>query len=322
MNVLSLFDGMSGAQQALSNLDKEVDSYYSSEIDKYAMQVTRKNFPNTKFIGSVTEIDVSALPTIDLLIGGSPCQGFSFSGKRKGASTQCNIEIISLDQYLDLKISGFEFNGQSYLFWEYVRIYDELKKINKDIKFLLENVKMERKWKDIFDNTMGIPAIEINSALTSAQNRIRYYWTNIIQLGLPDDAGRVLDDIILDLKGYKYGTCDVIDYNTNSKCHHIANANDFNGNETITRVYAKSGKCPTLTTMQGGHRQPKIYTGNNTYRKLSTNEFEVLQNVRVGYTSIGIDINLKEVIISNTQRNKMIGNGFTIDIIAHLLQNI
>ena len=138
MNVLSLFDGCSGGQQALERCGIVVDNYFASEIDKYAIQVTMANYPNTIQLGSVVNVDGHKLPKIDLLIGGSPCQSFSFAGKRKGMSTKCETEILTLEHYLKLKADGFEFEGQSYLFWEYMRLLNEC----KPTYFLLENVEM------------------------------------------------------------------------------------------------------------------------------------------------------------------------------------
>jgi DNA (cytosine-5)-methyltransferase 3A len=175
MNVLSLFDGMSCCQIALKELGIKVDSYYASEVDKYAIQTTMHNFPNTIQLGDVAKIDTSTLPEIDLLAGGSPCQSFSFAGKRKGMSTTCSTEIFTLDHYLQLKEEGFEFEGQSYLFWEYMRILKEV----KPKYFLLENVEMGEKWEKILSRAIGMNGIHINSALVSAQNRKRIYWTNI-----------------------------------------------------------------------------------------------------------------------------------------------
>jgi len=140
MNVLSLFDGMSCGQIALNRAEIFYDNYYASEIDKYAISVTQKNYPNTKHLGNVKEIDYSKLPKIDLLIGGSPCQSFSFAGKQKGMTTKDNVEILTLEHYLQLKNNGFEFQGQSYLFWEYMNTLTIL----KPKYFLLENVKNER----------------------------------------------------------------------------------------------------------------------------------------------------------------------------------
>ena len=120
INVLSLFDGISCGQQALERAGIKVKNYYASEIDKYAIQVTQHNYSNTIQLGNVVNIEADKLPKIDLLIGGSPCQNFSFAGKMKGMSTTCNIEILTLEHYLVLKKQGYEFEGQSYLFWEFV----------------------------------------------------------------------------------------------------------------------------------------------------------------------------------------------------------
>jgi len=156
-----------------------VGNYYSSEIKPIAIKLTKANYPNTIHIGDVRKINVKDLEKIDLLIGGSPCQRFSFIGKMNGMTTSENIEVLSLNHYLELKKSNFEFDGQSYLFWEYVRILNDLRKINPNIKFLLENVKMSKKWENVISNSLGISPLLINSNLVSFQNRPRLYWTNI-----------------------------------------------------------------------------------------------------------------------------------------------
>lgn len=204
MNILSLFDGMSCGQQALEQAGIKVDNYYASEIDKYAIQVTIANYPNTIQLGSVVNVDGYTLPKIDLLIGGSPCQSFSFAGKRKGMATKCETEIITLEHYLQLKSEGYEFEGQSYLFWEYMRILNEV----KPTYFLLENVMMGEKWEKILSKAIGVKPIMINSSLVSAQNRQRLYWTNIglepqglfgqleSTIKQPADKGILLKDIL------------------------------------------------------------------------------------------------------------------------------
>jgi DNA-cytosine methyltransferase len=204
MNVLSLFDGMSCGQQALDRLGVKVDNYFASEIDKYAIQVTMANYPNTKQLGSVVNVDGYSLPKIDLLMGGSPCQSFSFAGKRKGMSTKCETEILTLEHYLELKAEGYEFEGQSYLFWEFMRLLYEV----KPKYFLLENVEMGEKWEKVLSKAIGVNGIHINSALVSAQNRRRIYWTNIGMqpsglfgdlesiIEQPKDQGILLKDIL------------------------------------------------------------------------------------------------------------------------------
>jgi DNA-cytosine methyltransferase len=204
MRVLSLFDGMSCGQQALDRIGLKVDTYFASEIDKYAIQVTMANYPNTIQLGSVVDVNGYELPKIDLLIGGSPCQSFSFAGKRKGMSTKDEQEILTLEHYLQLKSEGYEFEGQSYLFWEYMRLLHEV----KPKYFLLENVMMGEKWEKVLSKAIGVNAIEINSSLVSAQNRRRLYWTNIgMESGglfgdlesiiqQPKDKGILLKDIL------------------------------------------------------------------------------------------------------------------------------
>ena len=216
MNVLSLFDGMSCGQQALERAGIKVENYFASEIDKYAIQVTMANYPNTKQLGSVVNVKAADLPKIDLLIGGSPCQSFSFAGKRKGMSTKDEQEILTLEHYLQLKAEAYEFEGQSYLFWEYMRLLNE----TKPKYFLLENVKMSKKWKDILSKAIGVEPILINSNLVSAQNRQRLYWTNIglNPIGLygdlqsiieqPEDKGIFLKDILQDNPNAKFNLSD------------------------------------------------------------------------------------------------------------------
>jgi DNA (cytosine-5)-methyltransferase 3A len=204
MNILSLFDGMSCGQQALQRAGINVNQYFASEIDKFAIQVTMANFPNTIQLGSVVNVDGYSLPKIDILIGGSPCQSFSFAGKRKGMATKDEQEILTLEHYLELKAEGFEFEGQSYLFWEYMRLLNE----TKPTYFLLENVMMGEKWEKVLSKAIGVKPIMINSALVSAQNRQRLYWTNIglAPAGLfgdlettiqqPKDKGVLLKDVL------------------------------------------------------------------------------------------------------------------------------
>jgi site-specific DNA-cytosine methylase len=216
MRVLSLFDGISGCQQALERLGVEVSDYYASEVDKHAIKVTMYNYPRTVQLGDVRGVRGVDLGKIDLLAGGSPCQSFSFAGKRKGMSTKDSVEIYTLDHYLELKEQNFEFEGQSYLFWEYMRLLGELREVNPGIKFLLENVMMGEKWQRVLSRAIGINPIEINSSLVSAQNRRRLYWTNIgaesdglfgdlvCKIVQPKDRGILLRDVLEEGVDEKY----------------------------------------------------------------------------------------------------------------------
>ena len=349
MNVLSLFDGMSCGQQALERSGVQVDNYFASEIDKYAIKVTQANYPKTNQLGSVIDVDGYSLPKIDLILGGSPCQSFSFAGKRKGMSTKDEQEILTLEHYLELKSEGFEFEGQSYLFWEYMRLLKEV----KPKYFLLENVMMGDKWEKILSKAIGVNPIEINSSLVSAQNRRRLYWTNIgmIPGGLfgdlqsiiqqPKDKGILLKDVIeeeVDDKYYLKDDSFVFDrikndhpftpripkVNEKSNCLVIGGSgcNDLINDKKIKkreinvanyRHHFKGfngyvDKSPTIKSSLGSGNQIIL----NDIRRLTPVECERLQTVKDNYTDH----------VSDTQRYKMLGNGWTVDVISHILNYI
>lgn len=422
MKVLSLFDGISCGQLALNRAGIPYDIYFASEVDPYAIAVTQHHFPKTRQLGDVSRVESCKLPEIDLLMGGSPCQNFSTAGTMSGMTTTTSIEILTLEQYLDVKESGFVFQGQSYLFWEFVRLLVEV----KPKYFLLENVKMAGKWEQILTNTLrkhaGMPdtwgPILINSSLVSAQNRERYYWTNIPNVTQPEDQGIVLKDV-LDAtlpasipKNNRYAPRDVrSDYidpfnqkniagekstslRTNSSngnmwvkgCIQVGQATNINGYDCLKRVYSPEGKAPTLTSCNGGNREPKVSldmraasivgrklnesglrddsstniplqqyleVGTNPtksrcvttvekdclisslpegryadpygtlkdelyWRRLTPVECERLQTVPDNYTLVP----WKNRMMSNSRRYKMLGNGWTVDVIAHIFSFI
>lgn len=225
-NVLSLFDGMSCGQIALDQLGIKVDNYFACEIDKWAIKVALKNYPNTIQLGSVTDlhgVDM-VLPKLGLIIGGSPCQGFSFAGK------QLNFE-----------------DPRSMLFFEFVRILEEARQLNPDVLFMLENVRMKKEYQDVISKYLGVQPIEINSSLVSAQNRKRLFWTNIPNITQPKDKGILLRDIIheqvdelIEVDSYKYAIS-------------AENIQTFYRKEKMKNFVSKDSKsyCLTASTHKG-----------------------------------------------------------------------
>ena len=386
MNVLSLFDGMSCGQLALQRANIPVHRYYACEIDKYAMEITQKNFPNTIQLGDVTKLkDWYATRTpynsepITLLLGGSPCQGFSFAGDQ-----------LAFD------------DPRSKLFFEFVNVMNDL----KPEYVLLENVRMKKEFEDVITEHMGFPPQLLNSSVKSAQNRWRNYWFGkrmndplcsgkYMQIPIPpmEDLGLVLRDILQEDHGEP-----PVPINERNARHHkhpyqkslctTATMHKGAGNNGMTlvdrlipvgdaeeyahynyratkQVYHMNGKAPTLLTMQGGNREPKVATYSAkggrivnrrldaegvrkdyqmdlpltpqveirdddktnclttvqkdnvvvegmTWRKLTPIECERLQTLPDNYTEG----------VSKTQRYKMIGNGWTVDVIAHILKGI
>lgn len=200
LTVLSLFDGMSCGQIALRELGIEVDAYYASEIDKFCIAQTQLNFPDTIQLGDVRGVSLENLPKIDLILAGSPCQGFSFAGK------QLNFE-----------------DPRSVLFFQFQRIAHQAYYLNPDVKFLLENVRMKKSSEEIITRCLdGLRPVVINSALVSAQNRVRLYWSNIrtapanlfdgynTDIPQPADRGIYLRDILEDEVDEKYHIKDVV----------------------------------------------------------------------------------------------------------------
>jgi DNA (cytosine-5)-methyltransferase 3A len=353
INVLSLFDGMSCGQIALDRLGVEVNKYYASEIDKYAIEIAKKNYPNTIHIGDVTKVDGTKLDKIDLMIGGSPCQGFSFSGK------QLNFA-----------------DPRSALYFEFVRLLKE----SKPKYFLLENVRMKKEYQEVITKDLGVEPIMINSSLLSAQNRVRLYWTNIPNITQPKDLGILLKDVLqyeaeneyaepyVKLNGKEKGCVGYVGnkpaqatriYSTNEKSQSLmANGGGQGGKTGLYQIpvkvqggafrgrYQEDGsikqeleirpddKTNTLTTVQkdnvvvrkkskairvGGrgsydrHEWDSVGNKNSElfYRKLTCVECERLMTVPDNYTEG----------VSNTQRYKMLGNGWSVDVIKHIFSN-
>lgn len=341
MKVLSLFDGISCGRLALERVGVKIDAYYASEIDKQAIQIAQTRHPDIIQIGDVAKVSYRAgvLQTeagdfpvghIDLIIGGSPCTDFSPMGYAQGMVSG-QVELTELGQYLALKAAGAQFAGQSYLFWEYVRLLQE---VQPDF-YLLENVAMALKWRKIITGAMGCEPVAINSALVSAQNRPRLYWTNIRGVQAPSDRRIVLDDIL----DPKASTADV------SHCQTVQRAfvrlmdkygyiperfNPYNATELRDKACALSrgsmvtSSCATLLFVSeaeglhsaangllNGKYPTRLPDGRYNLRKLNLTEMERLQTLPDGYTAVpGIGIQ---------KRGGVIGNGWTVDAVAHVL---
>lgn len=311
INVLSLFDGISCGQIALQRAGIKVNQYFASEIDKHAIKVTQHNWPNTVQLGDVTKISARDLPKIHILIGGSPCQGFSFAGK------QLNFE-----------------DPRSVLFFEYCRL---LKETSPEY-FLLENVKMKKESEDIISNSLGVKPVEINSNLVSAQNRKRLYWTNI-SINQKNTRNNIfVHDILEDnvhpryllqnsykLKSLKtnksrlqileerYRRNHKISEQTPVLVSEVTGDTPSGRSRQTDRIYSSFSKSPTLLANRAcdlkidcGSPDPK------KWRTLTPLEAERLQTVTEGYTSI----------IAEPQRFKCLGNGWTVDVISHIFNSL
>ena len=287
MNVLSLFDGMSCGQIALERAGIKVNNYFASEIDKYAIKVTQKNYPKTIQIGNVVDVKGVNLPKIDLLIGGSPCQGFSVAGSK------LNFQ-----------------DSRSKLFFEFVRLKNEL----KPKYFLLENVRMKDEIANAIDELLGVKRVFIDSRDFTGHIRKRYYWTNIPISEIKSKEIR-LSDIIEDVPFDKDMDffLDRTPYAPTESYDGIKTINpkDSNGKQTWQRgrVYDVEGNCPTICASLF---DLNITKDHKFYRKLTVNECEKLQGVPKGYTQS----------VTKGQRGKMLGNGWTVDVIVHIFNSI
>jgi len=312
--VLSLFDGISCGRVALDRSGIPVDRYFASEVDSYAVAISMKNYPDIIHLGDIRNVTFRkgvlsngtssySVKKIDLLIGGSPCQSFTFAGKRQGMVTAERKDILSLEEYLGYKDRGYSFEGESYLFWEYVRLLKEV----RPTYFLLENVNMSSKWLEVINATLNCKPNRINSGLMSAQNRDRLYWTNINngRIPRPKDRGLLLKDVVedrFDLERYRL-----------SKTHCEAFLKSYNWKPCVLEGKSK----PLLATY---YKQPPhcpyipSKVSDSGYRRLAPLECERLQTLPDNYTEAVYN----GQPVSDTQRYKCIGNGWTVDVIGHI----
>ena len=310
MNVLSLFDGMSCGREALERCGFWVDNYFASEIDKYAIQIAKKNYPDTIHIGDVTQVKGADLPQIDLLIGGSPCQGFSFAGK------QLNFE-----------------DPRSKLFFEFVRLIEEC----KPKYFFLENVVMKQEHQDVISRYLGVKPEKLNSSRVSAQSRPRLYWTNIPGYTEPEDRDIFLKDIIEDGLTYRGKSLCLLEsysrkYATDSDWREYVQKKygqlivkeatvkgfaEIKANEGVDLTFLKSktrrgrrmhlkSNCLTHTSFQYS------WFNGTDVRLLTPVECERLQTLPDNYTEG----------VPDKKRYAMLGNGWTVDAIVEFFKHI
>lgn len=337
MNILSLFDGMSCGMLALERAGIKVGRYYASEIDKYAQIVSNANYPNIIRVGDVTKWREWGINwfEIDIVIAGSPCQGFSFAGKQ-----------LAFD------------DPRSKLFFEFVDILKFVRLFNPNVKFLLENVKMKKDHLNTISEYMEVEPICINSALVSAQNRVRYYWTDIAKIEQPLDKGILLKDILIDGSNHIGGMrgrfivdgkrqdhkmkvaglttqrieertdnksnclttvtkdnlvlrpAQLKEYSNNSLCKHVANALDINAHDSTKRVYSRDGKAPCLVTMQGGNQQPKVLCNVNPSGKGMNGNVYNMDNDKSQTLTTNKGEGLKYGLLTNETENK--GKSYTL----------
>lgn len=313
-NCLSLFDGISCLQIAMEEAGVPINRYYASEIHQPSINVTQARFPNTGQIGDVRGINPEDFWDVDIISGGSPCQNFSMCGKRNGMTTKTKIEVTTFEQFMELR-DNFEFEGQSYLFWEFVRVYRGIKAIREkkglpEPIFFLENVKMDKKWKKIITEALGVEPIYFDSALVSAQARWRDYWTNIKNVVLPQDMGITLGDVIpgaicgVGFRGKKKNWSD----KTEKVRYPMTVRRDLKSNTVVTSLGSRNEE--TGKSYGTGF----YHTTKGEVKKLTVEQIEVLQGLKEGHTNVAG--------VSKTARIKMIGNGWTIPVITHFLKNL
>lgn len=295
MNVLSLFDGVSCGRIALSKMNIVPTNYFASEVDKNAIKCSKANWKDITHIGDVTKVSYKdgVLSTeygeyevdIDLLIGGSPCQSFSSAAAMKGYNT------------------GLE--GKSGLFYEYLRILNEIKEYNPNVVWLLENVKMKKDSKKALDDYLGTEGVYIDSSLLSFQKRARYYWTNF-KFTIPEDKG-------VSFQNYKESG-DLSKYKLNPTASRLRMWSGGDGGNSIGSCanVTNADKVYCLTTKQDRCPNSGLVEYEDFCRYLTQTELELAQTVPMGYTSC----------LSYNQACAVLGNGWTVDVIVHILKHM
>jgi DNA-cytosine methyltransferase len=303
MNVLSLFDGISCGRIALDRVGITPERYFASEIDNNAIKGSKSLYDDIHYVGDVVELNIDELPVIDLLIGGSPCQSFSRSGDGSG------------------------FDGSSKLFWEYVRVLREVQEKKPGVKFLLENVVMKKEWEQIITDELGVEPILIDSSLVSAQKRQRLYWTNIEGITQPKDKNITIKDITDQNEDWDINIVEMpSDFLWFDDCEWRVKNATKKGYLTVKNFDCINLDFPNSKTRRGRVAKQKSNTLNTScnqgifidgrIKRLSARECGKLQT----FTDNEID-KLKSVMTDN-QIKHALGNGWTVDVIAHIFKNI
>lgn len=295
MNVLSLFDGMSCGQIALERAGIKVDNYYASEINPIAIKVTQENYPDTIQLGDITKWYEWELPKIDLVIGGSPCQGFSVAGK------------------------GLNFEDpRSRLFFEFTNVLNAV----KPNYFMLENVRMKQQWLDIITNSLYANPININSSLVSPQLRNRFYWTNIPNVEKPKDRGITLQSILDNGYTDRIKARCVGEQDSRPNVNPLKMFHRYYSTGFTTLIfksdqhyldckehYEKHFKDMSAKEIDETGITSDVYKG---VRYLNQHESESLQTVPHGYTKS----------VTRNEAVGLLGNGWTVDVISHIFEGL
>ena len=313
--VLSLFDGIAGARQALQRVGFTNVIYRASEIDVAAMIVAKSRYPDIQYVGDIAQLNPEDFKDTDLVCGGSPCQSISSAGNRKGITTKAGKKIETLKQYLELKkiqiesgVKWEDFFNMSALYWEYVRMYRGIKEYNPNVKFFLENVvdrSKEKTWKNLITESMGVEPCRVNSNCMSAQNRNRDYWTDLKHPKFVD-KGITLDKIEPEaiagagIRGVPQKGWEFDPSNPKNKKH--------KGKLTVRKD--RKSNCVVCNPSTTG----LIKYNNGDIKPITPELAELLQTVEAGYTNIEG--------ITAKQRFHMLGNGWTIDVIAKFFESI
>lgn len=308
--LLDLFAGFGGAELSAKEAGRKIKKSYISEVNPSALKVLKHHYPNAIFVGDVRLLKAKDFLDVTHITAGSPCQSFSMMGKRKGMKTTTDVEVTSLSLYKKLKREGFKFEGQSYLYFEFLRLLTEIRQLQKKkglpvAKFLLENVKMDEKWEKIITKSLGVEPYKLDASDVSAQCRYRLFWTDfdcdiksIPKLDIK--LGDVIPEAVtgVGFRGRKL--------RNDKKYSYPKTRNQFNKSNCL------------LTSLGSITKNGKHYgTGfiedkKGNVRLLTIEEAEILQGLKPGYTNVEN--------ISRTARIKMVGNGWPIPLTKYFFK--